>query len=118
MKCKNCGGEIPPNAKECPFCSTTTDDSMKLVLSVKRPWIIGTAAFSAILCCLPTGIIAACLAFYGDNLAERGEDIKAERAYTNAKLVNAIGITLGLIMYGFLILISLAEAIPDEYLMY
>ena len=93
--CKNCGGEIPPNSKVCPKCGTTVDNDGILPRDIKRPWLLALSVFSTTCCCIPIGILSVYFTMRGDNLADKGDLIAAERSYCHAELSAVTAIILG-----------------------
>ena len=94
--CKNCGGEIPQNSKVCPKCGTAVDNSaVVLPRDIKRPWVLALSVFTTACCCIPIGILAVYFTMRGDNLADKGDFIAAERSYHRAELSAITGIILG-----------------------
>ena len=96
MFCRNCGSEIPADAKfACPNCNTPLQTAAP---SVNINSHLTGAILATIFCCVPFGIVSIVYASKVSGLVAQGRIAEAEAASKSANTWLWVSVGLGLVV--------------------
>lgn len=118
MFCAHCGKEIPEAAVFCPGCGRSTAVGATVPVAEPIQSYLALGIISALLCCLPLGVVSIVYAAQVSGKAAAGDvagALAASRSARNwgiaAMVTGGVGIVLGVLFQ--LLVIVLAAAVAD-----